>query len=60
MLVPGEQVLGMCGYFPCAAVTNRRLIVGDKKGLREVPFSAIRKTKGMILILNKTVYFSSV
>ena len=54
MLMPGERVEGMCGYSPCAAVTNRRLIIGDKKGIREVPFSSIRKTKGMNYSGNRT------
>lgn len=47
MLVPGEQVEGLCGYYPCAAVTNKRLLINSKKGIQTIPFSAIRKTRGM-------------
>ena len=47
MLVPGERLVACCGYNPCAAVTNRRLLIGSKKGIRSVSFSQIRKVRGM-------------
>lgn len=53
-LQPGERVEAYCGYTPCAAVTNRRLVISDKQGVRSVPFYQIRKVKGMDYSGNKT------
>ena len=47
MLEPGETVEADCGYNPCAAVTNKRLLIGTKKGIESVRFGEIRKLKGM-------------
>lgn len=55
MLEEGEALEAYCGYFPCAAVTNRRLLIGDKKGIQTVPFSQIRKVKGMSYSAQKTM-----
>ncbi len=54
MLDQGETVEAYCGYSPCAAVTNRRLLIGDKNGIKTVPFSQIRKVKGVSFSGNKT------
>ena len=53
-LQPGECVEAYCGYMPCAAVTNRRLVISDKQGMKSVPFYQIRKVKGMDYSGNKT------
>ena len=53
-LAPGETVAAYCGYNPCAAVTNRRLFVGDKKGVRSVSLSQIKKIRGTNFSGNKT------
>lgn len=47
MLEPGECIEAYCGYNPCAAVTNRRLLVMKKNEIEAIPFSQIRKVKGM-------------
>lgn len=47
MLEPGEVVEGICGYKPCAAVTDRRLFVSTKNGIDVVPFSEIKSLKGL-------------
>jgi len=47
MLEADEQVEAVCGYKPCAAVTNKRLLVSTKAGIDSVPFSEIIKLKGM-------------
>ena len=54
MLEPGEIVEGVCGYRPCAAVTNRRFLVDTKAGVRSVAFSEIKSVKGMNASGNKT------
>lgn len=46
MLEQGEKLEAYCGYFPCAAVTNRRLLIGEKDGIKTIPFSQIQKIKG--------------
>ena len=55
MLEPDEAVEGVCGYKPCAAVTNKRLLVDTKAGIDSVDFSKIRKVKGMDSAANKTM-----
>ena len=54
MLQEGETLEGLCGYKPCAAVTNRRLLVDGKGGIESVEFQQIRKLKGMDAAANKT------
>ena len=54
MLDTDETVEGMCGYKPCAAVTNKRLLVDTKAGIDVVPFEQIKKVKGMDSAGNKT------
>lgn len=46
MLEPGEKLEAYCGYSPCAAVTNRRLLIGEKDGIKTIPFSQIQKIRG--------------
>lgn len=46
MLEEGEILEAHCGYNPYAAVTNRRLLIGDEDGIRTIPFSQIQKGKG--------------
>jgi hypothetical protein len=53
-LEPGERIEAYCGYVPCAAVTNKRLLIGDKNGIKTVAFSQIRKVQGMNFSGNKT------
>lgn len=43
----GETVQAMCGYIPCAAVTNKRLLVSTKTGLDTVSFGDIVSLKGL-------------
>lgn len=47
MLEPGEEIEAYCGYFPCAAVTGKRILIGDKKGIQSILFSDIKKIQGM-------------
>ena len=47
MLEADEQIEAVCGYKPCAAVTNKRLLVSTKEGIDSVAFSEIKKLKGM-------------
>lgn len=47
MLEEGEILEAHCGYDPCAAVTNRRLLIGDEYGIKTIPFSQIQKVKAM-------------
>lgn len=54
MLERGECIEAYCGYFPCAAVTNQRLLVEEKNGIKTIPFSQIRKVKGMSFSGNTT------
>lgn len=56
MLEADEQVEAMCGYKPCAAVTNKRLLVSSKEGVDVVPFASISKLHGMNSSGNKTKY----
>lgn len=46
-LTEGEAVEAVCGYSPCAAVTNKRLLIGAKDGLETVDFSEIKSLAGM-------------
>ncbi len=46
-LTEGEVVEAVCGYVPCAAVTNKRLLIGAKTGLETVHFADITSLKGM-------------
>lgn len=54
MLRDGETVEAICGYYPCAAVTNYRLLIGGKKGIDSVAFAAIEKINGLDHSANKT------
>lgn len=54
MLDADETVEGMCGYKPCAAVTNKRLLVDGKAGIESVDFQQIKKVNGMSASGNKT------
>jgi len=54
MLEADETVEAVCGYKPCAAVTNKRLLVSAKNGIDSVPFAEIKKLKGMDGAANKT------
>jgi hypothetical protein len=54
MLQEGETVEGLCGYKPCAAVTDRRLLVDGRSGIESVAFQQIKKIKGMDAAANKT------
>ena len=54
LLEPDEQLEAYCGYVPCAAVTNKRLLIGDKKGITTVAFSQIRKVQGVSFSGKKT------
>lgn len=54
MLEADEQMEAMCGYNPCAAVTNKRLLVSTKAGVDSVPFAEIKKLEGMNAGGNKT------
>lgn len=56
MLDADEQVEAMCGYKPCAAVTNKRLLVSAKEGVDVVPFAQIKKLHGMNASGNNTKY----
>ncbi len=47
MLEPEEAIEAVCGYNPCAAVTDRRLFVSTKKGIDVVQFSEIKSLKGL-------------
>jgi len=53
-LAEDEVVEAMCGYVPCAAVTNKRLLISAKTGLETVHFSEIKSLKGMNAAGNKT------
>jgi len=54
MLDADEQIDAVCGYNPCAAVTNKRLLVSTKAGIDSVPFAEITKLTGMNSGGNKT------
>lgn len=54
MLEPGEEVIAVCGYRPCAAATNQRLLVSAKNGVDSIPYANIKKVKGMDTAGNKT------
>ena len=54
LLEADEIVEGLCGYKPCAAVTNKRLLVDTKAGIDSVAFQQIKKVKGMDSGANKT------
>lgn len=47
MLETDEVVEAVCGYKPCAAVTNKRLLVSGKTGIDSVPFASIKAVKGL-------------
>ena len=53
-LYQGEVVEAVCGYIPCAAVTNRRLLIGTKKGIETVEFNDIYGFRGIDGHGNKT------
>lgn len=53
-LAEGEVIEGLCGYNPCAAVTDKRLMVSTKAGLDIVEFADIKALKGMNAGGNKT------
>ena len=59
MLETDEQVEAVCGYKPCAAVTNKRLLVSTQNGIDSVAFSDIKKLNGMTASGNNTKYASS-
>ncbi len=59
MLDEGEAVEAVCGYNPCAAVTNRRLLVSSKAGIDSVPFDSIKAVKGLNASGSKTTNPSS-
>lgn len=42
-----ETIEAICGYAPCAAVTNKRLLIGTKTGIETVRFSEISSLCGM-------------
>lgn len=48
------MVEGICGYHPCAAVTNKRLLVSTKHGINSVPFSEIKSLRGTNATGSKT------
>ena len=54
MLEADEQIDAVCGYNPCAAVTNKRLLVSTKAGIDSVPFAEIKSLKGLNSGGNKT------
>ena len=54
MLEADETVEGLCSYKPCAAVTNKRLLVDTKAGIDSVAFQQIKKVKGMDAAANRT------
>ena len=54
MLEPGETVEAVCGYVPCAAVTNKRLLVDTKAGVDSVAFTEIKSLSGMNATGSKT------
>lgn len=54
MLEQDEKLEAYCGYSPCAAVTNRRLLIGEKDGIKSIPFSQIQKVKGTNFSGNRT------
>lgn len=54
LLEPGEEIEAYCGYVPCAAVTNKRLLISDKKGMKTISFAEIRKVQGTNFSGNKT------
>lgn len=54
MLEADESVEGLCGYKPCAAVTNKRLLVDGKAGIESIAFQQIKKVKGMNVSGNHT------
>ena len=53
-LSDGEVVEAICGYIPCAAVTNKRLLISSKTGIETVQFDEIKSLKGMNAAGNKT------
>lgn len=54
MLEQDEAVEAVCGYNPCAAVTNKRLLISTKTGIDSVQFCQIKSMKGMTTSGNKT------
>lgn len=46
VLEENEVVEAVCGYMPCAAVTNKRLIMGRETGVFSVQFSDIKSLTG--------------
>lgn len=42
-----EVVEAICGYIPCAAVTNRRLLISTKTGIETVEFNEIYHLRGI-------------
>lgn len=54
MLEHDETIETVCGYNPCAAVTNKRLLVSSKTGIDTVQFHEIKALKGIDAGGNKT------
>lgn len=54
MLEQGETVEAVCGYKPCAAVTNKRLLISGKEGIDSVQFHEVKALKGMDAGGNRT------
>lgn len=54
MLQQGEVLEGICGYSPCAAVTNQRLLVSTKQGIDSVQFYEIKSLRGTNATGSKT------
>ena len=59
-LEEGETVEAVCGYRPCAAVTDRRLLLSDKSGLVSIPYDQIRSVKGSDASARKTSNIGSI
>ncbi len=59
MLDTDEQIEAVCGYKPCAAITNKRLLVSTKNGIDSVAFNDVKKLNGMTASGNNTKYASS-
>ena len=47
ILEPDEELEAYCGYYPCAAVTNKRLLISGKNSIESIEFLQIKKIKGM-------------
>ena len=54
LLDADEHIEALCGYKPCAAITNKRLLVSTKNGIDSVAFSEIKKLNGMNASGNNT------